>query len=67
MTQELTHGDQCLVTLLLSLSTMSQLRVYKLRSPTEDNDWYPFLPECIPPKRYTLWWLLDRVRGMRLE
>lgn len=31
----------------------------------EDNDWFLFLPDCISPKRYAHWWLLDRVRETR--
>ncbi|OJJ81320.1 uncharacterized protein ASPGLDRAFT_28157 [Aspergillus glaucus CBS 516.65] len=30
-----------------------------------ENDWFLFLPDCISPKRYTHWWLLDRVRETR--
>lgn len=30
-------------------------------APYEDDDWYLFLPNCISPKRYAHWWLLDRV------
>lgn len=33
--------------------------------PYEDNDWYLYLPDCVSPKRYGHWWLLDRVREMR--
>lgn len=34
-------------------------------APFEDDDWYLFLPDCISPKRYAHWWLLDRVREAR--
>lgn len=32
-------------------------------SPSGDDDWYLFLPECISPERYRLWWLLDHAQG----
>lgn len=35
-------------------------------TPYEEDDWYLFLPDCISPKRYALWWLLDRVRETRV-
>lgn len=35
-------------------------------SPYEENDWYLFLPDCISPKQYSQWWLLDRVREARV-
>lgn len=34
-------------------------------SSCKDNDWFLFFPDCISPKRYTHWWLLDRVRETR--
>lgn len=34
-------------------------------APNELNDWYLFLPECISPKRYSHWWLLDMAREKR--
>ncbi|KAL4778720.1 kinase-like domain-containing protein [Aspergillus varians] len=35
-------------------------------SPYEEDDWYLFLPDCVSPKRYAHWWLLDRVRETRV-
>ncbi|KAL4937125.1 hypothetical protein BDV06DRAFT_216137 [Aspergillus oleicola] len=35
-------------------------------SPYEEDDWYLFLPDCVLPKRYAHWWLLDRVRETRV-
>lgn len=35
-------------------------------APYEEDDWYLFLPDCISPKRYAHWWLLDRVREARV-
>ncbi|PYI31457.1 hypothetical protein BP00DRAFT_486599 [Aspergillus indologenus CBS 114.80] len=35
-------------------------------SPYEEDDWYLFLPDCVSPKRYAYWWLLDRVRETRV-
>ncbi|KAE8382903.1 kinase-like domain-containing protein [Aspergillus bertholletiae] len=35
-------------------------------APYEDNDWFLFLPDCVSPKAYAHWWLLDRVRETRL-
>ncbi|OOF94217.1 hypothetical protein ASPCADRAFT_171826 [Aspergillus carbonarius ITEM 5010] len=35
-------------------------------SPYEEDDWYLFLPDCVSPKRYAQWWLLDRVRETRV-
>lgn len=35
-------------------------------SPYEEDDWYLFLPDCISPKRYAHWWLMDRVREARV-
>lgn len=35
-------------------------------APFEEDDWYLFLPDCISPKRYAHWWLLDRVREARV-
>jgi len=35
-------------------------------SPYDNDDWYLFLPNCISPKRYAYWWLLDRVREARI-
>ncbi|OGM39212.1 hypothetical protein ABOM_012196 [Aspergillus bombycis] len=35
-------------------------------APYEDNDWFLFLPDCVSPKAYSHWWLLDRVRETRL-
>ncbi|KAB8256782.1 hypothetical protein BDV32DRAFT_90497 [Aspergillus pseudonomiae] len=35
-------------------------------SPYEDNDWFLYLPDCVSPKAYAHWWLLDRVRETRL-
>lgn len=34
--------------------------------PYEENDWYLYLPDCVSPKRYMHWWLLDRVRESRV-
>ncbi|GFF44585.1 hypothetical protein IFM51744_05856 [Aspergillus udagawae] len=34
-------------------------------APYEENDWFLFLPDCISPKTYAHWWLLDRVRETR--
>ncbi|EFW23124.1 conserved hypothetical protein [Coccidioides posadasii str. Silveira] len=35
-------------------------------APYKEDDWYLFLPDCISPKRYAHWWLLDRVRDARV-
>lgn len=35
-------------------------------APYEEDDWYLFLPDCISPKRYAQWWLLDKVREARI-
>ncbi|KAL3477470.1 hypothetical protein BJX99DRAFT_246225 [Aspergillus californicus] len=32
----------------------------------EEDDWYLFIPDCVSPKRYALWWLLDCVRETRV-
>ncbi|KAL4778234.1 hypothetical protein BJX76DRAFT_366559 [Aspergillus varians] len=34
--------------------------------PYEQDNWYLFLPDCISPKRYAYWWLLNRVRETRV-
>ncbi|KAL4893410.1 kinase-like domain-containing protein [Aspergillus ambiguus] len=34
-------------------------------APYEENDWFLFAPDCISPKSYAHWWLLDRVRETR--
>ncbi|KAE8353427.1 kinase-like domain-containing protein [Aspergillus coremiiformis] len=34
--------------------------------PYDEDDWYLFLPDCVSPKRYAHWWLLDRVRETRV-
>ncbi|RJE24597.1 Phosphotransferase enzyme family [Aspergillus sclerotialis] len=31
-------------------------------APYEENDWFLYLPDCVSPKNYAHWWLLDRVR-----
>lgn len=35
-------------------------------SPYEEDDWFLYLPECVSPKIYAQWWLLDRVRETRV-
>ncbi|KMO99859.1 hypothetical protein CIHG_10143 [Coccidioides immitis H538.4] len=35
--------------------------------PSGDDDWYLFLPECISPERYGMWWLLDYAHGRLVE
>lgn len=34
-------------------------------APYEESDWFLFIPDCISPKTYAHWWLLDRVRETR--
>ncbi|CAG8088628.1 unnamed protein product [Penicillium nalgiovense] len=34
--------------------------------PYEEDDWFLYLPECVSPKFYAQWWLLDRVRETRV-
>lgn len=36
-------------------------------SSSADDDWYLFLPECISPERYGMWWLLDYAQGALVE
>ncbi len=71
---EITNSGQCLITGLLDWEYSGFYPEYyestkstNCLAPTEDNDWYLFLPQCISPKQYTAWWLLDRVRGWLLE
>jgi hypothetical protein len=33
----------------------------------EHDDWYSFLPQCISPQKYKLWWLIDRIWATSLE
>ncbi|KAJ5570941.1 hypothetical protein N7535_004601 [Penicillium sp. DV-2018c] len=35
-------------------------------TPYEEDDWFLYLPECVSPKIYAQWWLLDRVRETRI-
>jgi aminoglycoside phosphotransferase (APT) family kinase protein len=35
-------------------------------SPYSNDDWFLYLPDCVSPKRYSHWWLLDSARE-RLE
>ncbi|KAL4779459.1 hypothetical protein BJX76DRAFT_351771 [Aspergillus varians] len=35
-------------------------------SPYEEDDWYLFLPDCVSPKRYAHWWLLNCVQETRV-
>ncbi|KAJ5180409.1 hypothetical protein N7492_003619 [Penicillium capsulatum] len=34
--------------------------------PYEKDAWYLYLPDCVSLKRYSHWWLLDRVREARV-
>ncbi|OJD09652.1 hypothetical protein ACJ73_10166 [Blastomyces percursus] len=36
-------------------------------SSSSNDDWYLFLPECISPERYGMWWLLDYAQGGFVE
>ncbi|PYH46736.1 uncharacterized protein BP01DRAFT_414697 [Aspergillus saccharolyticus JOP 1030-1] len=42
------------------------IRCTNCMAPYEENDWYLFRPDCVSPKRYTHWWLLDRAREVRV-
>ncbi|KAE8404344.1 kinase-like protein [Aspergillus pseudonomiae] len=42
------------------------IRCTNCMAPYEDNDWYLFIPDCVSPRRYMHWWLLDRVREARV-
>ncbi|KAI1971592.1 hypothetical protein LOZ53_004459 [Ophidiomyces ophidiicola] len=39
------------------------IKVTNCLSPSGNDDWYLFLPECISPDRYRFWWLLDYAQG----
>ncbi|OGM51180.1 hypothetical protein ABOM_000082 [Aspergillus bombycis] len=41
------------------------IRCTNCMAPYEENDWYLFIPDCVSPRRYTLWWLLDGTREVR--
>ncbi|KAJ5091631.1 hypothetical protein NUU61_006501 [Penicillium alfredii] len=35
-------------------------------TPYGKDDWYLHLPDCVSPRHYAQWWLLDRVRELRV-
>lgn len=35
-------------------------------TPYEKDDWFLYLPECVSPRIYAQWWLLDRLRETRV-
>lgn len=71
---EMVDSNRCVVSGLLDWEYggfypeyYEAIRCTNCLAPYEDNDWYLYLPDCISPKRYTHWWLLDRVREARLR
>lgn len=72
ITVEIVDRNRCVVTGLLDWEYSGfypdyyeAVRCTNCLSSCENNDWFLFLPDCISPKRYTHWWLLDRVRETR--
>ncbi|RAH40234.1 uncharacterized protein BO95DRAFT_448118 [Aspergillus brunneoviolaceus CBS 621.78] len=41
------------------------IRCTNCMAPYDENDWHLFIPDCVSPKRYMHWWLLDRAREVR--
>lgn len=73
ITVEMVDHGQCVITGLLDWEYSGfypeyyeAVRCTNCLTPYEDNDWFLFLPDCISPKRYAHWWLLDRVRESRI-
>ena len=73
ITVEMDESNRCVVTGLLDWEYSGfypeyyeAIRCTNCLGPREDNDWFLFLPDCISPKRYFHWWLLDRVRESML-
>jgi hypothetical protein len=73
ITVQMIDGNRCIVTGLLDWEYSGfypdyceAVRCTNCLAPYEDDDWYLFLPECVSPKRYAHWWLLDRVRETRV-
>lgn len=72
ITVEIVDRNRCVVTGILDWEYSGfypdyyeAVRCTNCLSSCEDNDWFLFLPDCNSSKRYTHWWLLDRVRETR--
>ncbi|KAL2814771.1 kinase-like domain-containing protein [Aspergillus granulosus] len=60
---KLTEDHGCIITGLIDWEYSGYTNCL---SPYEEDDWYLLLPDCVSPKRYAYWWLLDRVRETRV-
>ena len=73
ITVEMGDHGQCVITGLIDWEYSGfnpeyyeAVRSTNCLAPYGDDDWVLYLPECISPKRYAHWWLLDPVREARV-
>ena len=66
-------GNVCTITWILDWEYSGfypeyyeSIRWTKCLSPYDEDDWYLYFPDCVSSKPYAHWWLLGRVRVLRV-